>query len=119
MRSGDAGSGTAGSVSVFLVLMFLTYAGLTGAALVLERERAGTAADLAALAAADRAHEGEEPACVVAAETARANGAELDGCTLDVHTVSVTAALPSALLPLTFRVRARAGPVHDPNQEVD
>ena len=119
MKGDDTGVGTAASVSVCLVLTFLTYAGLTGAGLVLERERVGTAADLAALAAAARAHQGEGPACAVAVETVAANGAELDDCALDFHTVTVTAALPSSLLPMTLRAVARAGPAHDPTEEVE
>ncbi|WP_017606912.1 Rv3654c family TadE-like protein [Nocardiopsis alkaliphila] len=119
MRGGDAGTGTAGSVFVCLVLMFFTYAGLTGAALVLKRERVGAAADLAALAAAARAHQGEEEACSIAAETAMANGADLHDCALHVHTVTVTVASPTSLLPLTLRARARAGPAHDPTEEVE
>lgn len=119
MRGGDTGTGTTGSVSVCVVLMFFTYAGLTGAALVLERERVGTAADLAALAAAARAHQGEEPACSIAAETAMANAVDLDDCALDVHTVTVTVASPTSLPSLTLRARARAGPAHDPTEEVE
>lgn len=119
MRGGDAGAGTAGSVSVCLVLMSLTYAVLTGAGLVLDRERVGAAADLAALAAAARAHRGEDAACAMAVQTAVANGADLDDCALDVHTVTVTAALPSSQLPMTLRAVARAGPVHDPTEEVE
>ncbi|MGW8438908.1 Rv3654c family TadE-like protein [Nocardiopsis sp. NPDC055879] len=119
MRGGDVGAGTAGSVSVCLVLMFLTYAVLTGAGLVLDRERVGAAADLAALAAAARAHQGEESACAVAVETASANGADLDDCALDVHTVTVTAALSSSSFPMTLRAVARAGPVHDSTEEVE
>ena len=119
MRGGDTGAGTAGSVSVCLVLMFLTYAVLTGAGLVLERERVGTAADLAALAAATRAHQGPEAACAVAVDTASANGADLDDCVLDLHTVTVKAALPSSLFPMTLRAVARAGPAHDPTEEVE
>ncbi len=112
MRGDDTGSAAVWWVSCCLVSWFLVHTVLTIAAVRLERDRAGTAADLAALSAAARAHQGTEAACAVARETARANGADLDECAVDVHTVTVTVELPSTVLPRTLRARSRAGPAH-------
>ncbi|MGW5879958.1 Rv3654c family TadE-like protein [Nocardiopsis terrae] len=112
MRRGDAGSATVWWVSLCLLLWFVTYAVLLTSAARLERDRAGTAADLAALAAAARAHQGTRAACAAARSTAEANGAALGGCGLSGHTVSVTVTLPSAVLPSTVRARSRAGAAH-------
>ncbi|GHC97385.1 hypothetical protein GCM10007079_50800 [Nocardiopsis terrae] len=112
MRRGDAGSATVWWVSLCLLLWFVTYAVLLTAAARLERDRAGTAADLAALAAAARAHQGTRAACAAARSTAEANGAALGSCGLSGHTVSVTVTLPSTVLPSTVRARSRAGPAH-------
>lgn len=106
------GSAAVWWVSCCLVSWFLVHTVLTMAAVRLECDRAGTAADLAALSAAARAHRGTEAACAVARETARANGADLDECAVDVHTVTVTVALSSTVLPRTVRARSRAGPAH-------
>jgi secretion/DNA translocation related TadE-like protein len=84
---------------------------------VLARHRACTAADLAALAGA-AAVTGEPgqlaSACSVAADIARANGAELKSCSVASEVIDVTVAVPvrgqfsSIVSPAT--ARARAGP---------
>jgi secretion/DNA translocation related TadE-like protein len=71
---------------------------------VVARHRAGSAADLAALAAADRALDGERPACALAARVASAQGAVLRRCVVVGEISDVTAAVGSA------QVRSRAGP---------
>ncbi|MFF5334717.1 Rv3654c family TadE-like protein [Streptomyces sp. NPDC013181] len=76
--------------------------------LVAARHRAGGAADLAALAAADRALEGEAAACAVAEEVAGAQGAELVRCAVVGEVADVTAGARFGLY--VPEVRSRAGP---------
>ncbi|WP_017590143.1 Rv3654c family TadE-like protein [Nocardiopsis ganjiahuensis] len=115
----DGGSATVWWISLCLALWFLTYAVLLTAAARLDRDRAATAADLAALAAAARAHEGAGAACAVAERTASANGAALDTCDLNGLTVTVRVSLPASALPHEVGARSRAGPAHDPAEEVE
>ena len=76
---------------------------------VAARHRAGGAADLAALAAADRALDGQARACAVARRVAGAQGTRLARCVVvgEVADVSVTARLGPFTSP---GVRSRAGP---------
>ena len=114
----------AGSASIWLVALLM----LAGCALlavlglgaaVAARHRAESAADLAALAAADRMLEDPAGACGTAARVASAQQARLTSCVLrsdaaqDSVQVSVEAPLPGRLfadLP-PARGRARAGPL--------
>ncbi|MFJ8645598.1 Rv3654c family TadE-like protein [Streptomyces sp. NPDC093546] len=75
---------------------------------VAARHRAGAAADLAALAAADTALWGGEHACATAARVARAQRAEVVRCTVRGEIADVTAR--AAFGPYAPEVRARAGP---------
>ncbi|MER6103024.1 Rv3654c family TadE-like protein [Streptomyces sp. NPDC001832] len=75
---------------------------------VVVRHRAGGAADLAALAAADRALQGPEEACEAAEEVAAAQGAVVVRCTVRGETADVTARVSSG--PYEPEVRSRAGP---------
>ncbi|GAA1463698.1 flp pilus-assembly TadE/G-like family protein [Nocardiopsis exhalans] len=118
-RTPDAGSATVWWISLCVLLWFLTYALLLTAAARLDRDRASAAADLAALAAAARAHEGTGTVCAAARRTAEANGATLDTCELSGLTVTVTVSLPASALPREVSARARAGPVHNPSEEVE
>lgn len=111
--SGDRGAGTV------LVLVCSLVLGLAGSVSVLlaqatlTRHRAAAAADLAALAAADRALEGQGPACARAAVIAAAGGARLAGCRLAGLVVDVTVAVPAPGVLRPFgpaTARARAGP---------
>ncbi|WP_327710376.1 flp pilus-assembly TadE/G-like family protein [Streptomyces sp. NBC_00464] len=72
------------------------------------RHRAGGAADLAALAAADRALEGASAACRSAREVAGAQGAEVVRCTVQGEIADVTARVRGG--PYAPEVRSRAGP---------
>lgn len=72
----DTGSATVWWVCLSLLLWFLTLVAVLTATARLDRDRAATAADLAALAAASRAAHGTEPACGRARVTAEANGAD-------------------------------------------
>ncbi|MFB6439084.1 Rv3654c family TadE-like protein [Streptomyces sp. NPDC056411] len=89
-----------------LCAVFLALLGLGQA--VTARHRAGGAADLAALAAADRARQGPARACATAGRVAAAQHTRLVRCALrgPVADVTVEAAGP----PFTSRVRSRAGP---------
>ena len=83
------------------------------AAVGTSRHRAAVSSDLAALAAAAQALSGQEPACLAAASTARAQGAELEACrtTGDVVDVVVIVRPPGPLGRLgAARATARAGP---------
>ncbi|MFD7748234.1 Rv3654c family TadE-like protein [Streptomyces sp. NPDC059694] len=75
---------------------------------VAARHRAGGAADLAALAAADRALEGAVVACEAARRVALAQGGELARCAVDGEIADVTAR--ARFGPYAPTVRARAGP---------
>ncbi len=83
---------------------------------VAARHQAGSAADLAALAAADRVFDGTADPCRVATRIARAHGAILRKCEFlgDVVDVVVEARFPALLGALPpAQVRARAGPLVD------
>ncbi|WP_434095824.1 Rv3654c family TadE-like protein [Streptomyces anulatus] len=95
----------AGLCIVFAVVLALGQA-------VAARHRAGGAADLAALAAADRALEGVVVACETARRVALAQGAELVRCAVHGEISDVTAR--SGFGPYLPTVRARAGPPTDP-----
>ncbi|MFC9796734.1 Rv3654c family TadE-like protein [Streptomyces sp. NPDC127584] len=75
---------------------------------VAARHRAGGAADLAALAAADRALWGEAEACAAASRVAAAQGAELVGCAVRGDLAEVAARVVGG--PYRPEVRSRAGP---------
>lgn len=75
---------------------------------VVARHRAGGAADLAALAAADRALEGAAAACEAARQVAGAQGAEVVRCAVQGEIADVAARV--RLGPYTPEVRSRAGP---------
>ncbi|MFH9293819.1 Rv3654c family TadE-like protein [Streptomyces sp. NPDC017520] len=87
--------------TVFAVVLALGQA-------VAARHRAGGAADLAALAAADRALEGTVAACGTARRVAQAQGAVLIRCVVHGEIADVTAR--SGFGPYLPAVRARAGP---------
>lgn len=92
---------TATLCAVFAVLLALGQA-------VAARHRAGGAADLAALAAADRALSGAATACGAARQVAGAQGAELVRCTVQGEIADVTAR--ARFGPYAPQVRSRAGP---------
>ena len=96
-----------------VVLLAGTASVLAGLAII-SRHEAGTAADLAALAAASQALSGSEVACSNAAQIAAINGAELQSCDLGgdgVVDVTVTVTLRFGSLGLgVAQADARAGP---------
>lgn len=91
-------------LSTFAVLVGLLATGLTA------HRQALRAADLAALAGAQRSLTDATIACESADVTARANGAELEECRLDEGTLRVLVRVPtSGWLPAVVAA-SRAGP---------
>ena len=116
MTAGDRerGSATVWTVALAGVLAAVGLAAVLVGAAVVARHRAGSAADLAALAAASRAVVGDPAACATAGEVAQANGAALTGCTVGGGVVEVSVEVGVRLGPLGSRraaAVARAGPV--------
>lgn len=109
----DQGSGTVLVLGAGLVVLILSVAVLLMLQAGVAANRAATAADLSALAAADtlRGLRTGDP-CTVAAEVATRNGAELASCTPESADQSVQVATEVAvpLLPLPATGQARAGP---------
>ena len=112
--SGERGSATVWVLALSGVLAALAMAVVLVGAATVARHRAGTAADLAALAAAGRAVLGEPDGCDRAAQVARANAAALVACSVDDSAVvEVRVDVPVRLGGLGVHVasaRARAGP---------
>ncbi|MFE9722394.1 Rv3654c family TadE-like protein [Streptomyces sp. NPDC005794] len=94
--------------------MFATLLALGQA--VSARHKAGGAADMAALAAADRALWGAEVACGAAHEVAVAQGAEIVRCGVQGEVADVTAR--ARFGPYAPEVRSRAGPPGAPLRPV-
>jgi secretion/DNA translocation related TadE-like protein len=109
----DRGSATVWMSLLICTVLFLGAWALALGQAVTARHRAGAAADLAALAAADHALDGEQRACGRAAEVARAQQARVVACALRGEIADVVAEVrpstPLAVLP-PARSRARAGP---------
>jgi secretion/DNA translocation related TadE-like protein len=81
--------------------------------LVVARHRAGAAADLAAIAAAQHALDGQSAACRAASVIARDNGASVDSCGLvdGIAELRVQVAIAGPFARLgPARATARAGP---------
>ncbi|MFI5757980.1 Rv3654c family TadE-like protein [Streptomyces sp. NPDC051569] len=104
----DRGSATVWVAMAATTLCVVFAAVLALGQAVVARHRAGGAADLAALAAADRALWGPTDACGRAAEVAAAQGAEVVRCGLNGEIADVTAR--ARFGPYAPTVRARAGP---------
>jgi secretion/DNA translocation related TadE-like protein len=112
-RTSERGLGTILVLTVVALLLAVLGGVLALGQTLIARHRAASAADLAALAAADRALEGSAAACAAAAAIAAEHAAAITRCRLDGEIVEVTAAvvLPSALRALgPAMARARAGP---------
>ncbi|MFF1734951.1 Rv3654c family TadE-like protein [Streptomyces sp. NPDC058247] len=106
--AGDRGSATVWAVMAMAALGLVFGCVLTMGQAVVVRHRAGGAADLAALAAADHWMEGRKEACAHAGRVAAAQDTRLVSCAVYGEVSDVTAAAGAA--PLTTEVRARAGP---------
>lgn len=105
----DRGSGTVLVIAVLAVAVLLVGAlGLLAGA-QRARARAQSAADLGALAAADRALRGRPDPCGTAGDVVERNGAVLAGCAVEPGAVvAVTATVATAVGEA--RADARAGP---------
>ncbi len=111
-RSPEGGFSTVATLGLVSALIGFTALVLAVGVLRVARHRAEAAADLAALAAAHHALEGEVRACAAAARTAGAQHAAVDRCILDGldAVVVVSLPLPGRLEPFgPVRGRARAG----------
>jgi secretion/DNA translocation related TadE-like protein len=106
---GDRGAATLLVLAVGLVLVAAGVAGAAVGAARVGRHEARTAADLGALAGAQRAVEGQPVACAAAARFVTANGAVLISCTVRNREIVVQVAVPVA--GRSARAAARAGPV--------
>jgi len=117
-RDGERGSATVWVLALGGVLALVGLAGVLVGAAAVARHRAGSAADLTALAAAGRAVLADPEACGVAGEVAGANGARLDRCAVAPDgDVEVSVSVRVELGPVgvrTVTARARAGPVSSP-----
>lgn len=115
----DGGSASIWVLTAGVLVWVVTVAVLAVAQGMVARHRAGAAADLAALAAADRAYfqpDATDVVCAVASALARANAAELVACTVVGQVVDVTVRVDVAgpigtvVGPATVRSRAGPGP---------
>ncbi|MEU6822767.1 Rv3654c family TadE-like protein [Streptomyces atriruber] len=106
----DRGAATVWVVVTMAVLGVICGAVLAMTQIVVARHRAGGAADLAALAAADRWAAGSTEACAGAVWVAEAQGARVVRCVMRGE-VSELAASSSAG-PFSATVTSRAGPAN-------
>ncbi|MFC9942962.1 Rv3654c family TadE-like protein [Streptomyces pratensis] len=106
--AGDRGLATVWAAVTTATLCAVFVAVLALGQVVSARHRAGGAADLAALAAADQALRGVEVACGAADEVAVAQGAEIVRCDVEGEIADVTARVRFG--PYVPEVRSRAGP---------
>ncbi|WP_052809680.1 Rv3654c family TadE-like protein [Streptomonospora alba] len=110
-RRSDGGSATVWVLALCAVLLFVASTVVVVAGVRVDRHRAATAADLAALAGARRLAEGRGPSCAAARATAEANGAALARCRIAADfSLHVTVRVPVRSWPGTVSAHARAGP---------
>jgi secretion/DNA translocation related TadE-like protein len=109
----EVGSATLWVVTAMAVVLCVTGASGSVGVVAVERHRADTAADAAALAAAGHVVAGPGSACAAAAAIAQTDGAALTRCGLDgaAAQVEVAVALPGILRRFGSAIgHARAGP---------
>ena len=114
MRAGAGGGPDRGSATIFVLAfgLLLVAAGLAGAAVGtarVGRHEARTAADLGALAGAQRAIEGRGVACAEAGRFVTANGAVMTAC--EVRGLDLVVRVEVSTVAGRARAAARAGPV--------
>ena len=110
---GDAGSGTVLVLTAACVLILVGTVLSSLAAVGVARHRAGSVADLSALAAASSLHLGRGPSCAAAQDIADRSSAQLLECRVIGGVVEVVAAVrPAGRLGGlgVATARARAGP---------
>ncbi|MEU7239869.1 Rv3654c family TadE-like protein [Streptomyces sparsogenes] len=106
---GDRGSATVWTALTATALCAVFAAVLAAGQIMVARHRAGAAADLAALAAADHGLEGAEAACGLARRVAAAQGTRVVRCALRGAVADLRVAARAG--PFAPEVRARAAPV--------
>ena len=117
----ERGSATVWTLVLMTVVLLAGCLALSVAQVVLARQRLASAADLAAVAAAQQPAHG----CARAAHFAQANGVNLDSCWFDGldHWVVVNVPAPSMLVRIAtlvgttaqdLRITSRAGPAPPP-----
>ena len=105
----DRGSASVLVVAVGALLGVVALAvGVVATGMAAHRQ-AVRAADLAALAGAQRSLTSQVAACSVASEVAEANGAELESCLVNRATVHVQVRVPTVELLPVIGASARAG----------
>lgn len=117
MTARDRGAATVWTIGGIAAVLTITVLLVGFGAVVVTRHRAASAADLAALAAASTAVNGERQACGRARWVAQRMGVHLASCRLDGWDalVEVTAEPPVVLGEFgPTAARARAGPVDGP-----
>lgn len=120
----ESGSATVWVLALMAIVWFTTVTVILVADVRAVRHQARTAADMAALAAAERAGFGQAVACDAAGRAARANGARLSTCLVRAGIADVTVEVPLSLrfgpLPPLDGVimRARAGPARPGSRDV-
>lgn len=110
----DRGSGTIWVVAMAMVLCVVALSVMLLGLAQTARHKANSAADLAALAAAQVLVDGTGSPCDVASDNAAANGARLASCAVDGEIVSVSVSVEVHLGRFglgTATATARAGPV--------
>jgi secretion/DNA translocation related TadE-like protein len=113
-RQPDRGAASIFVLAVGLVLVALGLAGAAVGSARVARHQARNAADLGALAGAQRTVESETVACAEAARYVSANGARLTGCTVSGFEIVIRVEVAVQPLPGMSGVAtaaARAGPV--------
>lgn len=111
MRAGESGTATVWAAGAVVALLVVTGLLFAFGSVVVTRQRADAAADLAALAAAGQADRGREVACGRALSVTEHMSARLVSCRLDQWDALVEV---EATVPGGFGVasaHARAGPV--------
>ncbi|QVQ50363.1 flp pilus-assembly TadE/G-like family protein [Spiractinospora alimapuensis] len=106
----DRGSGTIWVLTWCVLVWFVALTFVLLGSVRVDRHRAATAADLAALATAQRDARGASTPCAAAEEVAAANDAELVECTVRGTVADITVELPLRHWPATVTARSRAGP---------
>lgn len=111
----QSGAATVVALACTALLFLVAVAAATAVALVVSHRRAQSAADLAALAAAQALQRGADP-CAAGGRIAAAQGAELAECDIDGEEVTVVVTIRGPHAPgrdAELRGRARAGPAEE------
>ncbi|WP_229071840.1 Rv3654c family TadE-like protein [Actinoplanes sp. DH11] len=110
----DRGAASILVLALGLVLLAAALAATAVGAAQSARREARNAADLGALAGAQRAILGPEAACAEAARIVARNRARMSACTLTGLEITIHTEVPTG--PRTAAAAARAGPIHAPGE---